>query len=357
MKHGAWVMAGVPRSGTSLLMGCMLKQYGPDIVIGTDTTIEMPENLERDDVPAKIYDIVNYNYKNFRRQQAEERRIKARDMNPTGFWETGFTVSGLTWQYRIRERLAKLTSGEEKAIMKIVSGGLLQSDPRYIGKVVYTLRAPKKASKSQERIRRGPQINGDSLSELARKDGYVVNNPEMFIKNSYQAAKFFVENPDIPVFLYNYDLLIDDPETTLKDIVAFVDGSEVKQETIDFVDKTLRRSKPEDIETEIDEEAEVVYQLMSQKKFKEVVDYVSDESRNIHSFGNRFYCSRLGRDVVKAECRMCKSDPEHRKQFKHTAIRKGIDYTKLPCTYECGFDEKSEPLTPVQSIENNFWSE
>lgn len=354
---GAILITGIPRTGTSLGMRVCREQYGEDMIVGSDTRGDVPDELSEEalkQMRPEVREINQYLYKNVVRDKTKARMKKMQDMNPTGFWETKYTVNGLKWNYGDKELFELLK--KEQRILKVVSSGLIQSNPEHIDKVVYTLRDPRSAAKSQQRLRRGPSIReGESLSETMSKDGVHVTDAKMFIDGTYHAAKFFLENPDIPVYMYKYDDLVANPKDTLKGIFEFMTGAKrVKKAAVDIIKPKLKRSKPVDVEGLIWDEADALYELFQERKFQEIVDFYENDEREVHIQKRRWFCPRISRMVTKPECENCTNIPEVTKNFIKEAARKGVKHAFEPCTYECGFNGK-KPKTVAQSIAKSHW--
>ena len=224
MKHRIGkiiVISGCPRSGTSLMMDIHRKTYGDDMIMGNFDDVDKTEeelNKEMENHKQKILENIKHpgqramtqymmgrNEDRFpkreeNKEKRRERRKKAKDMNPNGFGEHAFSVQGIQcimkngrgqiigqFQDELEESL------KNPKILKVVSQGLMTSDPIYIGKIVYMLRHPRAVAKSQERLERE---GGDIVIDGKKRE---VHTPEMFINVTMMALRFFKNNPGIPV--------------------------------------------------------------------------------------------------------------------------------------------------------------
>lgn len=358
-KTGAHIICGVPRTGTSATMGCTRAQYGEELILGGDT-----RNPPKEELPDEMFDeknehlreIANYTYRAVDLPDMKTRYEKTMEMNPTGFWETGFTVMGMTWVRGLKDWFDKLEKGEHW-ITKIVGSGIVESDPRYIGKIVYTLRDPRSAAKSHQKLSRGPQVDGQALSDHARMAGMFVNTPLDFMKHSAWAAQFFKEHPNIPVLLTKYDDLVENPKPTLDRIFQFLTpGVEAKKEAVDIIQPKLRRSKPLP-DTEEDEwiEADKMYEAMCIGDWQKVLDIYEAYLPTLNRKQQKWFCHRIGRPVVRSECVECKRNPKVPERLKALSDHMNINWQVMPCSYECGFDEDNKPLSVMESIANNHW--
>ena len=196
-----FVVSGCPRSGTSLTMLILSKLFGEDRILGGKF------GFQDDPVQEK------------------------------GFLEE---------------------TDENRTCVKIVSQGLLNSDPRYITKILYLLRHPRAVAKSQERLIRGVAFDNKDFSELAK-----IHTPEMFIKVTQMAALFLKDHPDIEVKILEYDDLIEHPKENIKSICDFfkIDFEDRWSLVKDAVKPKYRRSYPQEIELDLWKDAETLVPL------------------------------------------------------------------------------------------------
>jgi hypothetical protein len=309
----------------------------------------------------------------------KEKDDKWHDMNPEGFWEMAFTVRGIIYQPQFKDVLQSILDGVKK-ICKVVSQGLLASDPMYIGKVIYMMRHPRQVAKSQERLVRGWNYTDKETGEVKNAlEDFKIHTPEMYIQVTVQASKFFLENADIPVLFLDFDDLIEDPETTIDKMQGFV-GSGDYSKSYGLVQKKLKRSLPEDIEHRLWEDAEFVYHKFykaadiinsggdredANQCYRDILQYFLDPKRAFNREKMNWKCFRAKRIVNESLCRQCIESRDVRKNFKtyseetESASGSTNHWSQEPCVFECGLDfdkEESEYLTIEQSIANNFWS-
>jgi len=287
-----------------------------------------------------------------------------KDLNPNGFWECNYSVQGIQYNYPDRFVLRDYLKEEEgkETYIKIVSQGLLGSDTRYINKVVYVIRHPRNVAKSQERLKRGFDIMLPNGERQGLMDELVIHTPKMYMDVTAAAARFFMENPQIPVHFLMYDDLVENPEKHVRELCEFLgeDADEGWGRCEGIVNPKLRRSYPEDIESVLWEESEEIYKRFGEKDFVGVLDYVSDPDLNMHTDGVDFLCLRSGGVGTAGVCQQCISDRGMRENLKQGAAMPGrqIDWAKEPCLWECAYDparKKDEYVDVHDSIENNHW--
>lgn len=341
------VVSGCPRSGTSLMMRLMRDALGEDRIIGSEfpqkdrltwlgKTPETPEEECQHYIAKK------------RNPDEKASLEKAIDMNPNGFWECPWTVSGIQWSKAMSAVVNGLRNEGEhhQYVCKIVSQGLAKSMPEHVGKVVYMLRNPVAVAKSQERL--NYQI------ELPKDDP--VHTPGMFIKVHRQAARWFVSNPSVPVMVVNYDDLIDSPVETLKRVAEFT-GQEGDWDTAaSVIDSNLRRSKPEPKPSELWDDAWEVHDRVAKADWRGINNYFEEKKRAAQEDAQSFLCTRRGQPTNHRQCNNCYSNPAVSNNFRKTAKARRVDWENEPCVYECGMGPDSmTPITISASIENNFW--
>ena len=156
-----------------------------------------------------------------------------------------------------------------------------------------------------------------------------------------------------------YDDLISRPRETLKSIEEFLSQSGGKWESaISRIDPTLRRSKNENIDHHLWSEAERIYDLFKQGRYKDILDEMSDPKKLTWRENRNWYCPRADQQVSERQCTLCRTNPTVRDNFRITAEKKDVDWRNEPCTYECGYGpDIEEPKTPEESIVDNFWVE
>jgi hypothetical protein len=352
------VVSGCPRSGTSLTMLLMSKILGEDRIKGS----KWPQEQERsrgEDEPAHLYEIRKFMEAKQRAQVVKSGRDpeKYKDMNPNGFWECQYSVRGISYNYPDRAFLRTVEQEEDgnRSCVKIVSQGLLSSDPRYLSKIIYLIRHPRKVAKSQERLSRGLQLEGKDISEHVK-----IHTPEMYINVTVAACRFLLENPDIPVLFVNYDDLINDAARKVEDICNFIDQpfAQAWTKTATLIKPNLRRSAPEDVDNALWEDAENVYDMFNEGMFQEIIDYASDPLKPMNRSTRKWSCPRSGNVVDEKICGMCVKDRDFRDEARKAADLRRIDWKEQPCLFECGLDldrPDAEYLTPDESIQHNSW--
>lgn len=371
---GMTLISGVARSGTSLctliLNNAGFKVFGSKWLKKVDEP-EPHENefveqcrkytLDKDE-PAEI---------------RAHRENKQREMNRSGFWEDGrFSVIGLNRNIETRKLIYDIQTSERPPAGKIVSQGLANTDPSLIGQIIYTIRNPHKVAKSQEQLKRGPEyINSEGIPMDATLD-IKIHTPETYIRATYQACKWIVANPQVPIYFYNYDDLIDDPITILTEMDTFLKkhiGEDMAKHDIDIVKAGLnviepksRRSEIEDIPNDLWGEAEFIYHKFNEgaagncEAFIEIIEYMERvDEREIHKQARQWQCFRADLLVNEEICRQCKSTPSVFIQGRIDSLRyMFVEWDKEPCMAECGMSRnipEADYMTIAESIENNFW--
>lgn len=359
------IVSGCPRSGTSLTMLLMSKILGEDRILGDKFPREfrvkqMEEMLEKKDITkrerAMIYNRLKEWKKNSKRRDTAVEH--SRMMNPNGFWEDGrFSVSGLKWQFRFKEELEGYLTEEKSTCIKIVSQGLIPTDPRFIGKIVYLIRHPRNVAKSQENLVTDlDQMFGD-------KNTLKMHTPKMYLNVTAQASRFFLAYPNADVKFVLYDDLISNPEETVKNICEFIDEDPIKgwEKSKGVINPSLNRSKIDySIENKLWDDSEKVYELFLEKKYQEIIDLSVSIRSATRQENTQWVCSRSDMGVNKEMCESCRSNPTTKDSFKKTAMAKAIDWRNQPCLFECGMDlirDEDELLSIEESIEYNFWED
>jgi len=199
------VISGVARSGTSVMTNIMLELLGEDRLIGSkfmgnDVKKEPMQGPMKEPLPIHKYlrqkkketrqekarkKLQIPNKAQERREQRKKKFESMKDMNPNGFYECPFTVQGLYWRPQVHGLFAKIEAMEKEPFCKIVSNGLLKSDPTRISKIVYMLRDPREVAKSQEKLTR-PKT-------LPMPDGEKYHSPDFFITATVQFCRWAVQ--------------------------------------------------------------------------------------------------------------------------------------------------------------------
>jgi len=384
-RNGMILVSGCPRSGTSVCMDIQRAAHGSEKILGEKFPQEARkarrEKLReyQENEPVHEYRIRQYMIdkaiasENANQSEDEQRW---RDMNPEGFWEMAFSVRGIIYHPQFKDTLKGVLEGETK-ICKVVSQGLLMSDPQYIGKIIFMIRHPRAVAKSQERLVRGFNFRDETDGKVKNIfEGMKIHTPEMFIGVTTQAARFFLDNPEIPVRFYHFEKLIEDPIPYLDDMQKFVGEGDYKK-ACNIVQPKLNRSKHEDVENKLWGDAYFIYDKLCEAAelinndntreeantlFKEILEYMEDPKREYNREKRQWRCYRAKHTVTEDVCRSCYYNSHHRENFKiHSESTEGKvskHWTQEPCLFECGMDLDRDPddyLTIEESIENNFW--
>ena len=347
------VISGVPRSGTSVCTNIVLEMLGEDRLIGSKF-MGRDEKKERKLPPLRTLTPIQEYTKNKRivgrglpiaGRVAKDRDFEEmKDMNPKGFYECPFTVHGLFWRPQVHELMKRVDDLENEPFCKIVSNGLLKSDPTKISKIVYMLRDPHEVAKSQEKL----------VRQMELPDGEKIHSPDFFITATVQFCRWAVQYAqEVELLIVNHGDLLSSPADQVDLIAGFLGVA--PGDASDIVEQKLHRSKPQDIPHPQWEDADRIYELMKNSDFQGVLDYMAKPELETHKQHAKYHCHRLGATVVKAQCQACKSNPIVTANFKKTAKKKKIEWKNEPCAYECGALKGDEFITIDESIERNHW--
>ena len=403
---GYLVISGCPRSGTSVNMKIQQVVHGDDAIIGEEFPQENRKKMremmleQQEGEPDHQWQIRRYHMEKHmaeeeKRMSKEEREF--RDMNPDGFWEMAFTCVGITpyqtmgngpaqYSPQLQELLDEVENGAFR-VVKVVSQGLAPSNPKYIGKIIYSIRHPRAVAKSQERLVRGFDYTDPQTGEVKNCfHNIVIHTPEMFIQVTTQAARFLLANPRIPVRFFHFEDLVSKPKEVIDDIAEFV-GQGDYSKAYDVVKPKLNRSKHENVHNELWEDAEFVYEHFCKaaeiinecpsdhwatvRKYRKkaapelmkILEYMSNPKINTHRQKRNWRCFRAKHIVTENMCKACYERTSTAKNFLlHSESIPGEiakHWTEEPCLFECGMDlDREEPyLTIEESIENNWWKE
>lgn len=394
--NGGLIVSGCPRSGTSLCMDIQREAHGEDAILGFKFPQENRQK-EKDDMFVRYDHEEDHQYEIRKyitekqileiemRELAQGRPLDYKDMNPEGFWECAFTVQGIIYQPQFNRLLQGIRTGKNFKVIKVVSQGMLNSDPQYIGKIIYMIRHPRKVAKSQERLKRGFDFTdpADGKIKNAFQD-ITIHTPEMYIQVTMQAAHWFLLNPRKKVLFVNFDDLQENPAEQCRKMKEFVGFGDYEKAT-KLVQPKLNRSNPEDIEHRLWEDAEYVYEEFVKaaniinaggsrteagKHFKKIIKYFHDPRREFNRDKLQWPCYRAKRGVNEMRCKACYYGNDDsgtnfatRNLFKKNSEAKVAQYgvtkhwSKEPCVFEMGYDlDRTEPyLTAEESVENNFW--
>ncbi len=369
------IISGCPRSGTSVQMDIHRAVFGEERILGAKFPQEK-RNKENQEEASDISAVRNYMSDKqaiLSKAQGKETGRDFKDMNPNGFWECSFTVQGIKHsvgsQYLLNH--LKLEDKDEMTICKVVSQGLLPSIPDYIDKIIYMVRHPRAVAKSQERLKRGFDVMTSDGTMKNIFEDLVVHTPEMYIKVTEQAARFFLNNKDIPVHFVHFEDLMSNPKEELDNIQKFTGFGDYTK-AYDVVSAKLNRSKHQDIPSKLWADAEIVYEKFCEAVghsrnfdrskemdcYREIVRYLKDPKRETNREKKNWPCFRSGQTVSEVQCNACMRNPVVRENFKKHAESVGVEWEMEPCSFECGMNvdkEKNEYLSIEESIKNNFW--
>jgi len=354
-----YVVSGCPRSGTSLMMDILREVFGEDRILGKkhieegseDKYKEQQENETDEQYSARMYLIEKFS-NNEEKEKRKKKKERVKNMNPNGFWEMLYTVQGCYFRFQDSEQLEKLLIEEKKSICKIVSQGLINSDPQYIDKIIYMIRHPRSVAKSQENLERQfpfskgsePKSNGETIK---------VHSPEMYINVTAQASMWLKKYSNVEIMFVHFDELISNPKKVLTEVQDFLGEGDFKK-AISRIDPKLKRSYPQEIDNPFWKDAEFIYDHFLEQDYEGIIKYMENLSLAIHKKNKKIYCCRLGRTVIEDECLICMSSEQTRKNYKVGLEKRGIDWKSEPCIYECGQKERGN-ITVKESILNNFW--
>jgi len=386
MRKGYLAVSGCPRSGTGLNMDIQRVAHGDEAIMGEKFPQESRKKMQ-EEMLAKLEEETDAEHrvrkylieKELLRHelQQDKQEQKYKDMNPEGFWECAFSVQGIIYRPQFAEELASVRNGKFR-VVKVVSQGLLASDPVYIGQVICMIRHPRAVAKSQERLTRGFNYTDPETGEVKNAfENMVIHTPEMYIGVTVQAAQWFLQNPRIPVLFIHFEDLVSSPKTEIDKMAKFV-GRGDYEKAYDVVQPKLNRSKHEDVESHLWEDAEFVYEKFCEatasinegegrakanRRFKAIVRYFQDPRRAYNREKRNWRCYRSKHMVSENQCKACFNNPVVANNFKkHSELQMGNvakHWSKEPCLFECGMDlDRKKPyLTIEESIENNWWIE
>lgn len=346
------LVSGCPRSGTSLMMDIMRSVFGKDRVLGKKFPQEERAARLGKQQPGETdgqFKVRQYiEKKNRLKERLEQEMQQTKDLNPNGFWEMLYTVQGCHYRFWDRKRLEKIKKAKKPYICKVVSQGLINTDPQYVDKVIFMLRSPRAVAKSQERLKRAFPFDKES--------GLTLHTPEMFLSVTYSAAQWLHEHPHIPVKTVEFDALVENPKQVLREIAAFI-GEGDWADAYKRINPKLRRSSTGGAhERDIWREAEDLYALMVQQDYKGVMDYIQTKGDATKKQNSQIYCSRLQTYMAYAECLSCHESENFVRNKINQAEKTNIDWRTEPCLFECGADIGRENYIEIEdSIKNNHW--
>ncbi|GAF79406.1 unnamed protein product, partial [marine sediment metagenome] len=243
-----------------------------------------------------------------------------------------------------------------QSICKIVSQGLFNSDPRYIEKIIFMMRHPRAVAKSQEKLKR-VFFSDDNGNPVDLSDEFKIQTPLMFINVTTAVSRWLLKYPDIPMLVVHFNDLVQAPEEQFERIREFLGHGDFSK-AVERIEPKLNRSKPEDIDNNLWEDAEKVYSLFCAGDYQGVVDYMSDMSREANKESASWYCPRTGMIMSIKQCELCRSRDAVKENFKKTAAAHDIEWWKEPCPYECGLGvNDGDSISIEESVANNHWLE
>ena len=337
------VVTGCPRSGTSLMMDTLRIALGDDRIIGNKFPQDeawkniMKQGEEESDMH---YESRMYSVAKTQPTRDDEDSSLSKDMNPNGFWECRYTVRGAQWHLGI--------DIPKDSVCKVVSQGLVATNPCYVDKIIYMVRPPRSVAKSQENLRRMPFMKASEERELK------VHTPEMFINVTMQAAMWIKEHPDIPILIMQFDELLADPQPSLRKLQEFLGEGDFSDSPIE---QRLNRSKPEDINHNLWEIAESIYEKLLKMDWDGIIDDYKNSRDQINKEKINFPCFRVGSRMAYNECLICRSDVHTRANFRKRAEDSNIEWWQEPCMFECLHNVDEELISISDSLEYNFWIE
>jgi len=341
------VVSGVPRNGTSLAMLCLRMAMGEDKILGTKFPRERWIKLERhENETDKEFDLRAAIHQRTVTQRELDEFNASVDMNPNGFWECNYSVDGFVYESSIPDF--------SKMAVKMVSSALAHTDPRMIGRVIYMIRHPYAVAKSHERIRRMPHLMS-AVDEAAME----IHTPEMFIRQTFMAAKWFIRNPSVPRLFVEFEKLVGDPEVQLERMRQFT-GLNFDEHP---VDSSLQRSADPKAHKPhyLFDYALPMYHMMKREDFEGVIHFYLDNAVEINKEKTNTFCLRLGQQTPYTVCQVCKGgNPDFIRNKIDQAEQLGIDWQNQPCSFECGGDpllSDQDALTLEESVERNHWLE
>jgi hypothetical protein len=375
--NGYTVVSGCPRSGTSLMMDIHRVLYGDDLILGHKFPQKQREEALREAIDDEIDELREYFIKkNLKHREMEipQEQREFEDMNPNGFWECVFSVQGIKYSWMVRDELSEVM--KKRKIVKVVSQGLLNSDTKYINRIVYMIRHPRAVAKSQERLKREFLVtDAEGNTHNLYHEDWVIHTPEMFISVTTQAIQFLLENRDIPIIMINFESLISNPSGEIMKVYEFNDMGGNIDEAIDTVEPHLNRSQQhEPVENKLWGDAEYLYSVMNKfKNYKEddendkayklledALVYIQDPIREIVKDQRNYRCYRAKTQTNYENCVKCMTDMKYRKNLiersEATPAQVADHWMFEPCVFQCGLDpHRKNHLTIEESVEDNFW--
>lgn len=407
IRGKVFVVSGCPRSGTSVTMDILRHLYGEDMIMGSSLLVEdkTDEEIEADleasqkefleSIPnegirkVKAYEMSRADARHPERKEKRAKRRalrkEAQSMNPNGFFEDRrFSVRGINRVMRAGKGRSEIFDAELKEmlvtpkILKVVSNGLLASDPIYINRVLILNRHPRAVAKSQERLRGGiPEIEGHKNTRTdtqGRKQDIVKHSPQMYIRVHMQTLEFIQANPDIPIKIVQYENVLSDPKNVIESIHKFTGFEGDLEAGQGVVDPKLNRSKHMDKASTLWEDAEYIHKALCtietlledndresiEKVIDETFEYFDDPTREINILQRQWFCLRAKTNTSAALCEGCMLVPEAAANLRKKSEAKVVPGVRTwvdePCLFECGMDVKRKSFVSIEdSIYKNWW--
>jgi hypothetical protein len=353
------LISGCPRSGTSVCMDCFRVTFGEEYIYG-DKFPREKRNIKKafkqrkqesdGEYALRMHALKGKKTKIIAHEKAAFK--KSVEMNPNGFWESKFTMRGIRYRNNPKEMTA-ISSRDNLRIFKVVTQGLVRTDPRVIDKVVYMVRHPRNVAKSQENLVRNGKFklaDGTEFNLYDEKE----QTPEMYIQTVIQFARWRRRNKDIPVLFVQFDDLTMRPEETLKKIQDFIGQGDFTK-AIPRIDKKLRRSRKGRKKHPLWPDAEFMYDAFIREDYRGILKYLKRKTTALSQQRSGWACPRFGQAVVRAHCESCVASAEWRKSARELAEKREIDWRKQPCAYEVAFKLHAKKVSVKDSIKYNHW--
>jgi hypothetical protein len=168
----------------------------------------------------------------------------------------------------------------------------------------------------------------------------------MFIQVTYQACKWLLDNPDVPVLTVLFDDLIMYPDKSLARLQEFLEEGDF---TTHQIDPKLKRSYPEEIGNHLWEYADTMYEFMKKEEYQKVVDYFEENRRMIFRDKITTFCPRLREQMVYNECLNCKKSCSLVKNLAKRAEEKKVLWELEPCMFDCLTDPFNKHISMKES--------
>lgn len=221
------VVSGEPRSGTSLMMQTLS-------LLGLDTWVD-------DHMLDRLGDIVPKEF--------------LYDLNPKGFYETKFVSTGLNLpsimtfvdklpttnenKQKFKDHLQTVFDRNNGKVVKVVTNGLLKTDPDYIKHLIMCMRNPVNVAASQ--------TNLISNVQIPEKEGWK-NLPSEFTPSRYifemaSLCVYFLNNPTLlsRTTWVDYETIVECPEQEITRLCQALGVNNGIEKAVQNVDKKLRR--------------------------------------------------------------------------------------------------------------------